>query len=141
MSNSILFTLAAQGGNGYNVGTMKKSRGQVAAFVAALATALCVAFTGCETSSADDVEVRISPETATLTAANPSVTLTASGGWNYTWDVADGELGKLNKRSGSSVIYTAKTFGSEVAQTVTVTIGNFTNANATVSAEATIRQR
>ena len=85
LSNSILFTLAAQGGNGYNVGTMKKSRGQLAAFAAALAAGLCVALTGCETSSPDETVVSISPEEATLTAANPSVTLTASGGWNYSW--------------------------------------------------------
>lgn len=141
MSNSILFALAAQGEKKYNVDTMKKSRGQLAAFAAALAAGLCVAFAGCETTSADEVEVKISPEEATLTAANPSVTLTAAGGWSYTWSISDDEIGKLNKRSGSSVTYTAKTFGSNTVQTVTVSIGNFTNANATVSAEATITQK
>ena len=121
---------------------MKKCRGQLAAFAAALAAGLCVALTGCETSSPDETVVSISPEEATLTAANPSVTLTASGGWNYSWG-CDDDYGKLNKYSGSSVVYTAKVFGggeSNIVQRVTVTIQNLTNSNAKVSAEARIRQ-
>ena len=122
---------------------MKKCKGQLAAFAAALAAGLCVALTGCETSSSDEVAVTVSPEEATLTAANPSVTLTASGGWNYSWG-CDEDYGKLNKYSGSSVVYTAKVFGggaSNIVQRVKVTIQNFTNSTAKVSAEAKITQK
>lgn len=129
-----------QGEKKYNVETMKKCRGQLAAFAAALAAGLCVALTGCETSSPDETVVTISPEEATLTAANPSVTLTASGGWNYSWG-CDENYGKLNKYSGSSVVYTGKVFGSNIVQSVKVTIQNFTNSTAKVSAEAKITQK
>lgn len=115
---------------------MKKAIFQMLAVVAS-----AVLIWGCETSSTNEVEVKITPENATVSKAAPSVELSASGGWQYNWSLSDTKIGKLSRHYGSSVIYTGTTFGTNLEQAVTVSISNYTNANATVSASATIRHK
>ncbi len=104
-------------------------------------------FIGCETEPLSEHSLQISPNSANL-ALNESITLTASGGWNYKWSLSDTTAGRLSKLVGQSVVYTATK--ENVTQTVHVT-GNGDapgsgssssnqTANAVFSASATIVQ-
>ena len=72
--------------------------------LAAVATAAFVFITGCETEKLSDTQLSISPSSATV-APGKSVTLTASGGWDYTWKVNG--PGSLSTYNGKKVTYTA----------------------------------
>lgn len=98
------------------------------------AAAVCLAaasiFIGCESESADTAKITVSPSSATLTSGGASVSLSASGGWNYLWELGDDSIGKLDKHTGSKVVYTATAFGSggsNLVQTVTVSAAGSTN--------------
>lgn len=111
---------------------------------AALAAGAFSLIVGCETESAADATITVTPVHAELTAANPSITLKASGGWDYIWNLNNSAAGYLNKTTGASVTYTAVQFGGDtnaVEQVVTVSgMGGATNA-ASASARITLSQK
>ncbi len=72
---------------------------------AAAAIAVIAAMTGCESEKVSDSQLSISPSSATV-APGGTVTLTASGGWDYTWRIASGS-GTLSSYNGKKVTYTA----------------------------------
>ena len=79
-------------------------------------------FTGCNVDSADST-IQISPNSGTLYKDN-SITLTAQGGYVYSWSLSEESWGILNPRVGSQVIYTSlyePTDGIPAVQVVTVT--------------------
>ena len=92
---------------------------------AAGTAALVLALVGCETEKLSDTQLSINPAKATLSPGQ-SVTLTAQGGWDYTWKVSQGTLSSYN---GKKVTYTA----SEVSYTP----GTNTTATAASAADAT----
>lgn len=105
------------------------------AVLAAMAAA--VGIVGCETESASGRVITISPSYARLEKGN-SLTLTASGGWDYRWLLETPTAGYLNKTTGSQVTYTATKDG--VTQTVTVR-GMFSSDNSSYAeSHATIVQ-
>ncbi len=83
------------------------------------AGALFVAATGCETDSASDIAINISPAGGELNAGQ-TIRLTASGGWNYRWS-CDQNKGYLSSTTGSTVNYTAFPASSNTTHTITVT--------------------
>lgn len=117
------------------------------ATVLSCAAAIAAVFAGCETESASSAQISVSPSSARLSAQNPSVTLSASGGWNYVWSLSNGSYGSLSKASGSSVTYTASYFGGEgdssdgVEQVVSVSAGGSSTNSASLSAKAVITQK
>lgn len=99
--------------------------------------------TGCETESVSSSSISVSPSSATLTSSAPSVQLTASGGWNYRWSISNESYGALDKTSGSTVTYTAYSFGdgtNSLEQMITVSIGG-SSTNVVKSASVNILQR
>ena len=101
------------------------------------AMAAVVGIVGCETESASGRVITISPSYARLEKGN-SLTLTASGGWDYRWLLETPTAGYLNKTTGSQVTYTATKDG--VTQTVTVR-GMFSSDNSSYAeSHATIVQ-
>jgi VCBS repeat-containing protein len=110
---------------------------------AALAAGAFSLIVGCETESAADATITVTPVHAELTAANPSITLKASGGWDYIWNLNNSAAGYLIKATGASDTYTAVQFGgtNAVEQVVTVSgMGGATNA-ASASARITLSQK
>lgn len=83
------------------------------------AVSLLFATAGCETDSASDIAINISPSGGTLNAGQ-TIQLTASGGWNYRWS-CDQEKGYLSSTTGSKVSYTAYSASSNTTHTITVT--------------------
>jgi hypothetical protein len=79
--------------------TLIVSFGCLAVFAAGLI------LSGCEASSAVQ-RVRITPDAARLSRSQ-SVTLTASGGYDYDWSLSDDTIGTLNTRFGPTVVYTS----------------------------------
>lgn len=79
---------------------------------------------GCETETANENDVRISPSFAQL-GVNQSQRFSASGGFNYTWALSNEDLGFLTSRSGSETTYISRssgnTNGTAVTQVLTVT--------------------
>jgi hypothetical protein len=79
--------------------------------------------TGCETESASDNSLRVSPGRAKITNGQ-RIQFTASGGFDYSWAISDSTLGFLSSKVGASTVYTANftapTDGLTV-QTLTVT--------------------
>ncbi len=122
---------------------MRKLLSKIKLAAAIAASASIAAVSGCE-SAGESTNISISPSSASI-GLNQSIALTASGGWDYRWSLADGSYGRLSSTSGESVVYTATQIG--VTQTVTVTgmtgegTGSSTNGTAKVyTATATIRQ-
>ena len=80
-----------------------------------LAFSLCVAiglgaamlYSGCE--SADTFGIEISQTSQEVKSVGQTVTLTASGWSGYLWTLEDASYGRLNRTSGSTVIYTVTT--------------------------------
>lgn len=104
----------------------------------ALGIASAALFTACETESADELVIEVSPSYTHLSEGQ-SVTLKASGGWNYRWSLSNPSYGQLSSSQGGSVQYTAKV-GGGVSQTVVVTgmgyTGVVTDTNSTRSASS-----
>ncbi|MDP6810967.1 MAG: hypothetical protein QGH42_13465 [Kiritimatiellia bacterium] len=72
--------------------------------VLALIGGLC--FVGCETESASQNNVLISPRSAIILIDN-TVELTASGGFDYEWSLEQEEWGTLSTTKGSRTVYTS----------------------------------
>ena len=72
---------------------------------AAAVFAVLATLVGCESDKLSDSQLSISPSSATV-APGGSVTLTAQGGWDYTWRIASGS-GTLSSYNGKQVTYTA----------------------------------
>lgn len=94
--------------------------------------------TSCETMDEDKYQgITVSP-TYTKLWLNGSVTLTASGGFNYRWSVEDPSYGSLSSSTGNSVTYTVRKLASTGAfvQTITVTgsVANYASATGTTNA-------
>jgi uncharacterized protein with beta-barrel porin domain len=75
--------------------------------VMAAATIALTTLSGCDTESAAALRVLISPNSITI-LHEETVVFTASGGFEYTWSLADDALGTLNTRIGSTVAYTSR---------------------------------
>jgi hypothetical protein len=104
--------------------------------------AVVAALTGCNTESADS-PISVSPNSVQLRNGR-TAPFTASGGYDYTWNLDRNDLGWLNQRTGPTVVYTAYSDAvntnagtATVVLTVTSTVqgaapggGNNTNANA-----------
>ena len=113
--------------------------------IVALATGIC--FVGCETESASENNVRITPAAA-IVLIGQAIELIASGGFEYDWTLENEEWGTLSARTGNRVIYTsnfdpgAETYTSSQVVTVTSTLGTETSGSNTLgyaqSAEAII---
>lgn len=103
-------------------------------FLPIAACAVLFAATGCETESAGEATVSVTPSYATLDVGQ-SVTLTASGGWSYRWGLSDTAAGSLDKYEGNQVQYTMRSASG--IQTVTVT-GMSSNSDSTYQAKVTI---
>ena len=93
---------------------------------------------GCETESASDNSVRISPARVRVTNGQ-TVPFTASGGFDYSWALSDSTLGFISASTGPSTIYTANfqaPTNSITVQTLTVTskIGSGGTNNTTTAA-------
>lgn len=73
--------------------------------VVAAAVTLMSVMTGCETESAA-TSVHITPSTAQIVQGQ-SITLTASGGYHYTWSLQNPTWGILSSTEGDSVTYTS----------------------------------
>lgn len=78
---------------------------------------------GCDTQSADS-PITISPSSATLSSGQ-AATFTANGGFEYTWALSTDGWGTLNRRTGSSVTYTAFADPAGDNQVVTLTVTSF----------------
>ncbi len=99
---------------------------------------------GCELTS-DPGEVTIRPDSAALREGE-SITLTASGGRTYLWQLEHEDWGRLNTRRGDTVVYTSHytpPWGQSAVQKVLVTADSVgTNATPTkLKAEAYITHR
>lgn len=105
-----------------------------------LAAAAAMVFGGCE--SADSHVISISPNYAEVNAAKQRIALTAQGYNDYTWSLANNEIGSLNASTGESVVYTAHSVpppgGEHAVQTVYVT-ARATGTSATYKGSAKIR--
>lgn len=99
---------------GYCFIIMKKP----AILFSALAAISLAFLAGCEDEPIAGHAVEINPSYARV-RLNQSVTLTASGGWNYRWTLDNRDAGTLSATTGRSVVYTARKEG--VTQHVTVT--------------------
>ena len=120
---------------------MKKS---IFAF-AAIAVAVFVAVTGCETEKLTDTQLSISPSKATI-APGKDLVLKAQGGWDYTWEILEPKHGTLSTYNGKQVTYTApslapaedgtSTNGFEVTDTIQVHSASNKTANAIITVKA-----
>ncbi len=97
---------------------MKKS---LIAFVA-IAVAVFVAVTGCETEKLSDTQLSITPAKATL-APGQSLVLTAQGGWDYTWEILEPKYGTLSSYNGKKVTYYAPEASSITKESITSNYG------------------
>ena len=92
-------------------------------------------YTACETSSTNDSRgVSVSPASASL-GAGQSIVLTASGGWDYTWEVEVPDLGYLSSAGGSQATYTAK--GGHGTQRITVRAKGSTTSSSSTNTPTT----
>jgi hypothetical protein len=99
-----------------------------------------VAFTGCETSPASE-RVMISPDSATI-HYNQSIALTAHGGYDYTWSLADDTQGTLSPRTGATVTYTSLSvpaISNTLLQVITVTSTIDTFSGGTTSSSNSVQ--
>ena len=119
----------------------------MAAALLAVAGTAALLVTGCETDSAHD-RLKLSPETAVLYKGQ-SQEFVVSGGYTYTWSLAEPSYGRLSARTGDRTVYTSTFTPSTNAVTqrviVTSTIegsaASSTNATAyTVTGEAFVTQ-
>lgn len=98
--------------------------------------------TGCETESASSADVWIDPNYTEIYRLD-SVTLTAGGWDDFTWSLSNTAIGKLNRTTGQSVVYTAIDSGSTTTldQTIRATPNTpvSTNSTANLVATATVR--
>ena len=114
---------------------MKKS---LVAFIA-IAAAVFVAVTGCETEKLSDRQLSISPAKAT-SAPGESIVLKAEGGWDYTWSFVGDQYGTLSSYNGKQVTYMAPTEDTyttlEVNKTAIIQVSSASNL--TARAEITV---
>jgi hypothetical protein len=128
----------------YHFGAMKHTS-IVLLTIVALATGIC--FVGCETESASENNVRITPAAA-IVLIGQAIELIASGGFEYDWTLENEEWGTLSARKGNRVIYTsnfdpgADTYISRQVVTVSSTLGTDSSGSNTLgyiqSAEAVV---
>lgn len=93
---------------------------------------------GCDTESADELNTIISPDSVTITI-DEAVVFTASGGFEYRWSLADDDLGTLNTRTGSSVVYTSRS-DPGLSNTVPNTVLQVLSVASTLRDSATTNQ-
>ncbi len=85
--------------------------------------AALIAILGCETESASDNSVRITPARVRVNNGQ-QVQFTASGGFTYSWSISDSSLGFISAKTGPTTTYTANfspPTNSVTVQTLTVT--------------------
>lgn len=112
---------------------MKRLSMMVSSALALLvATALAALLNGCETGSADEA-LSVSPSSAVLSAGETRE-FTVSGGYDYTWSLANEGVGSLSTRKGNRTRYaapasvTTNTYQTiKVVSTIEGTSGDSTN--------------
>ena len=112
---------------------MKQNTRLLIVMGAALGVATGLFLAGCEVDSAS-ATIEITPDSAVLTNKGEFVTLTAVGGYEYTWSLATEAWGTLNTRKGNQVVYTSQyqpAGDTPVLQIVTVASRFTTMAGAT----------
>jgi len=72
--------------------------------LSALAFIGLIISTGCETETASENDVRISPSSIGL-RPNQTAEFTASGGYEYTWSLSNDSIGVLTTRTGPRTVY------------------------------------
>ncbi len=121
---------------------MKKRNMVFIAAVGLVAAALLQS--GCETESASTADVWIDPNYTEVYRLD-SVTLSAAGWDDFQWSLSDTSIGKLNRTTGLTVVYTAIDSGSgqttDVDQTITATanVPVSTNSVKNLAATAVVR--
>jgi hypothetical protein len=107
-------------------------------WIPALAISLAVLL-GCETDSKPDPGLSIDPPSMTLNFGE-EVTLTAQGGWDYTWEIREPRHGSLSSYNGKRVTYRAPEadLTSTNALVVTDTIYVHSASNHTAKAVITV---
>ena len=97
--------------------------------------------TGCDTESADQVTITVTPNNARIKVGD-SLTFTAHGFRDYNWSLSEPKIGVLSVNRGDSTVYTAVQPASNIVQVLTVTStavsSVISNQTVTVSAEALI---
>ncbi len=78
-------------------------------------------FQGCETESASDNFVEISPEFSYIEEGQ-SIVLTASGGYSYEWFLDKKDWGLLTEKTATTVKYTSTYQGSSDNEVQTITV-------------------
>jgi len=81
-------------------------------------------FQGCETESASDNFVEISPEYSYIEEGQ-SVVLTASGGYSYEWSLENKDWGLLTEKTDTTVKYTSTYQGTSDNEVQTVTVRSY----------------
>jgi VCBS repeat-containing protein len=75
----------------------------------------------CEADDAGNAEVTVTPASATV-AKGGSVTLTASGWYDYKWSLSTPAIGNLSRTVGDTTVYTSL-FAGPATQIVNVVAG------------------
>jgi len=95
-------------GRGYIIVGMTKMMKQFAVIACLILLAAAgIILTGCETESASENNVSISPSAVSI-KLNQSVEFTASGGYDYTWSLSKESWGVLAARAGDKTTYTSR---------------------------------
>ncbi|MDA3797577.1 MAG: hypothetical protein PF692_00645 [Kiritimatiellae bacterium] len=81
-------------------------------------------FQGCETESASDNFVEITPEYS-FVEEGQSVVLAASGGYSYEWSLSNTDWGLLTEETDTTVKYTSTYQGSSDNEVQTVTVRSY----------------
>ena len=100
-------------------------------FAVTVLAVLCV-MAGCETESASS-RITISPSESSL-RKDQSVTLTASGGYDYEWSLSAEDWGTLSRRRGTSTTYTSLYEpGSNNVETQIITVTSVIEGNSSTN--------
>jgi len=81
-------------------------------------------FQGCETESASDNFVEISPEYSYIEEGQ-SIVFTASGGYSYEWSLGNKDWGLLTEKTDTTVKYTSTYQGSSDNEVQTITVRSY----------------
>ena len=114
---------------------MKQANTHPAA-IAALLICTHLFWTGCETESVSDQQIRISPESAQI-RINQSIELIASGGFNYTWSLSNEGIGVLSTRTGARTVYTSRISPVSSATNITTQVITVTSTLTTAGGGST----
>lgn len=96
-------------------------------------------FQGCETESASDNFVEITPEYSFLEEGQ-SVVLAASGGYSYEWSLSNPDWGLLTEKTDTTVKYVSTYQGSSDNEVQTVTVRSYIEGSSSSTNGVTYEQ-